>query len=168
LDLRKSGAQVVDGKLAVSYLEYDIDIELVGEVREPEIRLSSMPPLERNQIISVLIFGRPLSDLDEDEKQSVGNLNAAFAEAALGISSLYLLASTPIESVGYDPDRELVTANVGLGGGASLELGAGGAGSSVGIRKRLSREFIFRSEVERLGSTSKQTVSALIEWVKRF
>ena len=168
VELRKSGDQVLNGQIAVSYLEYDIQIQLLGTTSEPEIRLSSTPPLERDQIISVLIFGRPLGDLDDDEKRSVSNLNAAFAEAALGISSLYLLASTPIESIGYDPDRELVTANVGLGGGTSLELGAGGDASSVGIRKRLSSEFIFRSEVERLGSTGKRTVSALIEWVKRF
>jgi hypothetical protein len=57
-----------------------------------------------------------------------------------------------------------------LGGGASIELGAGEghAGSGVGFRKRLSRDFTFRSDVETLGSSGRQTVTALIEWVKRF
>jgi hypothetical protein len=134
------------------------------------VRFISDPPLDDNQIVSVLLFGRPQHELGDEEQNSVANTKAAMADAVLGLGSLYFLASTPIESVGYDPDTGRVIARVGLGGGASIELGAGGneAGSGVGFRKRISKDFTFRSDVETLGATGRQTVSALIEWVKRF
>ena len=169
LDLLESGQQRMNGQVTVHYLDYDIVMLVLGDTADPQVRFASDPPLEDDQILSVLLFGRPLSDLEEDQASSVRNLKSAFADAALGISSLYLLASTPIESVGYDPEKGIVSARVGLGGGASLELGGGSGGSStVGFNKRLSRGFVFRSEVERLGTTGEQTVLALIEWVKRF
>jgi hypothetical protein len=163
-----SGDSQIDANIGVNYLDYDIQINVAGKTNAPQIRLSSDPVLDHDQILSVLVFGRPLNELGTEEKSSVGNLNAAFADAALGLTSLYFLASTPIENVGYDPQRGLVTAQVGIGGGASLEFGGGSEGSAVGFKKRLSRDFVFRSEVERLGATGKRTVSALIEWVKRF
>ncbi|MES2965124.1 MAG: translocation/assembly module TamB domain-containing protein [Bdellovibrionota bacterium] len=170
VDLLETGDNRVNGRVSVSYLEYTIQMMVMGAMREPQVRFFSDPPLDDDQIVSVLLFGRPAHELGEDEKASVASLNAAFTNAALSVSSLYLLASTPVESVGYDPEKQRVTARVGLGGGASLELGGGGAqqGSGVGIRKRLSSDFIFRSDVETLGTTGKKTISALIEWVKKF
>ena len=169
LDLLKDGQQKINGDIAVNYLDYQIQMLVLGETKDPVIKFQSDPPLEKDEIIAVLLFGRPLQELGDEEKSSVGSLNAAFADAALGVSSMYLLASTPVESVGYDPQRGLVTAKVGLGGGTSLELGGGAdSASAVGIQKRLSKEFVFRSDVEKLGASGKRTVSALVEWVKRF
>ena len=168
LDFLDSGEQRMAAHVGVSYLDYDIEIFANGDVASPQLRFASQPPLESDQILSVLLFGRPLNELEDDERSSVGDLNAAFANAALGVSSLYFLASTPFESVGYDPDRQLVTAQLGLGGGASIEVGGGSDASAIGFKKRLSREFVFRSDVERLGATGRRTVSALVEWVKRF
>lgn len=170
VDLLESGDNRVNGRVSVSYLEYTIQMLVMGAMREPQVRFFSDPPLDDDQIVAVLLFGRPSHELGEDEKASAASLTAAFSDAVLSVSSLYLLASTPIESVGYDPEKQRVTARVGLGGGTSLELGGGSSegGSGVGIRKRLSSDFLFRSEVETLGTTGKRTVSALIEWVKKF
>jgi hypothetical protein len=169
VDLLGSGDNRLNGIVGISYGDYAITILLLGQVSDPQVRFISDPPLDDNQIVSVLLFGRPPYELGSDEKNSVANTKAAMADAVLGLGSLYFLASTPIESVGYDPDSGRVIARVGLGGGASIELGAGAnSGSGVGFRKRLSKDFTFRSDVETLGSTGRQTVSALIEWVKRF
>ena len=168
-DLLPSGEQRVDGKVSVTYLDYDIHILLLGNLKEPIVKFESVPPVDDNQILAVLIFGRPLNELSADQQNSVSSLNAAVADAALSVSSLYVLASTPIESVGYDPSRQMVSARVGLGGGASLELGSGkDTSSSVGFQKRLNKDFTFRTEVDTITSSGKRTVTALVEWVKRF
>jgi hypothetical protein len=167
--LQEDGEKRLDGRVAVNYLDYDIGIGIGGNVGQTQIKLSSEPPLPENQIVAVLLFGRPLRELDESEKESAANLSAAMADAVLGASSLYFLANTPIESVGYDPDKKRVTANLALGGGATLELGAPSEqGAGIGVKKRLSRDWTFRSEVERVGASSTRTVSAFIEWLKRF
>lgn len=169
IDLLPSGVQMLDGRVAVRYLDYNIFVNLDGATDSPEVKLSSDPPLEDNQILAVLLFGRPLAELDDDEQSSVANLNVAFTDAALGLSSLYLLASTPIESVGYNPETQSVTAKVGIGGGTSIEVGSRGDSlAGVGFQKRISREFVLRSDVERIGTQGKRTVSALLEWVRRF
>jgi hypothetical protein len=165
LDFLESGERRMNGVMNVSYLDYDIHILLLGRVSEPQVRLTSTPVLEDEQIISVLLFGRPLEDLDNEQRQSVTGVRSAFANAALGLTSLYLLANTPIESIGYDPERDILTARVGLGGGTTLELGGGG---TVGIRKRLARNLVLIGDVERIGATGQRTVSALVEWVRRF
>ena len=170
VDLLSTGDNRLNGLVALSYGDYAISILLLGQVSDPQVRFVSDPPLDDDQIVSVLLFGRPQHELGDDERTSVSNTKAAMADAVLGLGSLYFLASTPVESVGYDPDTGRVIARVGLGGGASIELGAGDqlSGSGVGFRKRISKDFTFRSDVETLGSTGRQTVSALIEWVKRF
>lgn len=170
VDLLGSGDNRLNGLVGVNYGDYAITILLLGQVSDPQVRFVSDPPLDDDQIVSVLLFGRPQHELGDEERNSVANTKAAMADAVLGLGSLYFLASTPIESVGYDPDTGRVIARVGLGGGASIELGAGTdeAGSGVGFRKRLSKDFTFRSDVETFGTTGRQTVSALIEWVKRF
>lgn len=170
VDFLETGDNRLNGNIGINYGDYAMTILLLGEVADPQVRFISDPPLDDDQIVSVLLFGRPQHELGDEDKSSVANTKTAMADAVLGLGSLYLLASTPVESVGYDPDTGRVIARVGLGGGASVELGAGNqdSGSGVGFRKRLSKDFLFRSDVETLGSTGQRTVSALIEWVKRF
>lgn len=167
-DLLESGVQKVLARVTTSVHDYDISIFVSGDVAKPDVLLDSEPPLPRDQILSVLLFGRPLEELEDIERSSVTDVEAAITNAALGVASLYYFAKTPIESISYDPSRRLLTAQVGIGGGASVEFGRGGQGTLVGFEKRLTRDFVFRSDVERLASSGSQTVSALIEWVKRF
>jgi hypothetical protein len=170
VDLLGTGDNRLNGLVSINYGDYAISILLLGQVADPQVRFVSDPPLDDDQIVSVLLFGRPQRELGDDEQNTVSNTKAAMADAVLGLGSLYFLASTPIQSVGYDPDTGRVIARVGLGGGASIELGAGGqeAGSGVGFRKRISKDFSFRTEVETLGSSGSSTVLGIFEWVKRF
>lgn len=169
VDLLEDGRQPVNGRVNVRYLDYEIYALLLGDAREPQIKLVSDPPLPEDQIIAVLVFGRPLGELSEDERTTVTNLDAAFTDAVLGLGSLYFLASTPIESVGYDPERKMVSAKLGIGGGTTLEIGRGNQGTTgVGLRKRFGRHWVLRSDVERLGATGERVVSAFVEWIRRF
>lgn len=168
IDLGANGINKLTGRARVDDPQYNISIFLFGTTAEPVVRFASNPPLTDEQIISVLLFGRPLNELGEDQKGSVANLEAAFADAALGLSSIYLLAHTPVESIGYDVGRGMASVNVGVGGGASIELGTGGQSNVIGFRKRLGHGFVFRSDVETLGSTGQHLISALVEWNKWF
>ena len=166
VDFLADGGERLEGRAGVHYLQYDIAVLINGEPAHPSISFMSRPELEnQQQIIAVLLFGRPMTELSQNDKSSVSNLQAAFADAALGAGSLYLLANTPVESIGYDPTTQSLRATVGLGGGASIDVGTT---DSVGFNKTLSREFTFRTEVDKLASSGANTVSAMIEWVKGF
>ena len=169
VDFLPNGRRRLDGRLSVDYPDYDISVFVAGFSDSPQLRFESDPPLNQDQIIAALLFGKPINELSPDERSSTANMNAAVADAALSFSSLYLFADTPIEGIGYDPERGLVTARVGLGGGNSLEVGSGAGGSAeVGVRRKLSRNLVFNTYVERVGETDQKVVAAFIEWVKKF
>lgn len=169
VELQADGDKFLKGNLTIAYLDYDIRIRVAGSVESPKIIMESTPPLSQDQIISVLLFGKAPDELDETQRSSVGNVSTAIADAALSFSSLYFLASTPVESVGYDAQRGVVTAKVGLGKGTSLELGSSGQDlSEVGVRRKLGQNWYLNSYVEEDSQTDERSVSAFIEWVRRF
>lgn len=169
LDLGKDGTRRINGRLSVVYPDYSIGILLHGSVDQPTVRFESDPPLEENQIISVLLFGKPMDQLTGDQQESVSQLDAAVADAVLSFSSLYILAKTPIESIGYDPGRGMVTAQVPLGTGTSLNLGRSGSGSTeIGLRRKLTRNWVLNTSVEDGAEQDGRVMSAFVEWVKRF
>ena len=43
--------------------EYEVTVEITGRATEPALALSSEPPLEQADILSLLVFGRPARDL---------------------------------------------------------------------------------------------------------
>ncbi len=160
----------VDGVLQVNYTDYIVKVLVTGPMERPEIHLTSDPPLAEDQLYAVLVFGRPLEELDSDEGTSVGNVRAAVADGAVGFASLYLLAATPVESVGYDSTSGVFSAKVRLGEGTSLNVGGSETGlQRVGIRRRLTRHWTVTTDV--LSSTTganDRSVSAFLEWVNRY
>jgi hypothetical protein len=169
LQLAGGDRNTISGRISANSVDYDVDIIVSGPMKHPLLHFESNPPLPEEQILAVILFGKPMDTLNADQKDSVGNASSAIADAALSISSLYLLADTPIEGIGYDPERQMVTARVGLGKGTSLELGSANEQlSSVGLHRRLGREWILSSYVERDQATQDENVSARIEWVKKF
>ena len=169
VELQPSGEKFLKGNLSIQYLDYDISIRVGGTTEAPKVVMESVPPLSQDQIISVLLFGKAPEELDETQRSSVGNVSSAIGDAALSFSSLYFLASTPVESVGYDAQRGVVTAKVGLGKGTSLELGSSGQDlSEVGVRRRLGNNWYLNSYVEEDSQTDERSVAAFIEWIRRF
>lgn len=179
ITLKGGNAPVLNGEVSIDYTDYSIMVYLLGTTEKPIVKIESDPPLSQDEVISVLLYGRTLEELDTDQQESVGNTKSALTDRSLGIASLYLLASTPIESVGYNPDTQEVSAKVKLAKGTSLNLGsssASGASSNrVGIRRRLSKHFTISTDYTRetgtdaAGSESAtSTVETLIEWSKRY
>ncbi len=158
----------IDGLVSVHYVDYKILIKLKGTLAKPTVHMESVPPLPENEILSVLIYGEPLSSLDSTDSGSVGKLSAAMADRAVTLASLYLFASTPIQRVGYNPETGKVSASVKLTEGTSLVVGSGHEGQEAGIRKRLGYGWYLTSLLHTASGDESSRVSALLEWLRRF
>jgi hypothetical protein len=160
----------VDGLVKIPHGDYTILIYIVGTVDKPRVRVESDPPVPSNQLYSVLLYGESADSLNSTQAASTGNTQAAFSQGAMGLASLYLFASTPIQSVLYDPTTGQVTARLSLGGGASLNLGSnGGELSTVGVRKQLGPYFDVTTSVDPSKETpGAEIVTAFLEWIHRY
>ena len=119
--------------------------------------------------MSVLLFGEPLETLDPDRLSSIGNAQAALADGALNLASIYALASTPIQSIGYDPQKGIATMKVRLAEGTSLNVGASSSEvQEIGVRKRIGPNWTVTTQVENSAASSERSVSAFLEWALRY
>jgi len=162
-------APSIDGKLRVEYTDYTITILILGTLKSPQVVLSSQPPRPQNQLIAVLLFGKEMNDLDDDQLKSVDNFGGAAADGALSLASMYLLASTPVQSVGYNPQTHAFTAKITIGKGTSVNIGSDlGDYQKLGVQKRLARDWSVETYIERNTDADTEAVTALLEWSRRF
>lgn len=158
----------LDGLILYRTSDAVINIALLGSTEKPRVELTSQPPMDKNAIISLLLFGKSPSELDSDQQASVGNTQNALATQAFGLASLYLFASTPIEYVGYDPASQTYAVKFRLPGGASLEVGSNFEESRhVRLRKRLSSRWAIQTEM-RSHTETGNAVETLLEWFQRY
>ena len=84
-------------------------VRVHGEAQRPELELSSTPPLDEGDILSLIIFNRPINELGEGEKttlaQRAGSLVGGFvaapvAEALRDALDVDLLEITPVSEEG--------------------------------------------------------------------
>lgn len=159
----------VSGSVRIEYVDYDVRVLLLGTVGEPQIQLVSEPPLPEADLLSVLLYGRPREELDPEQESSLVSARAAIAERAIGLFSIYVLASTPFESVGYNPETGTFSAKVRLAEGTSLTLGTEtGEAGVLGFRKRLGSNWAIRTELLSPFERGRQTISTFLEWSKRY
>ncbi len=159
----------IDGAINVAYADYTVTINMINTIGKPVVRLTSDPPLPEDQLWATLLFGAPLDALDPDQAQSVGNTQAAVTDGAIGLASLYALASTPVERVGYDSTTGMFTAKVKLGTGTSLNVGSTGTGlGELGVRRRLSKHWAVNTDLLNPTDTSERTASAFLEWSYKY
>jgi hypothetical protein len=159
----------IDGIIRVQYADYIVRVILNGTVEKPKITLTSTPPLPQDKLISVLLFGQPLEALDPQQSASIGDVSAAMANGAINFISLYLLASTPIQSVGYDPRTGVFSAKLKLGEGTSLNIGADpGELQRIEIQKRLGRFWTIVTEFNDPTAPERRSLQAFLEWSNRY
>ncbi len=80
-------------------LETDISGTIVrivvsGRASEPVIEMRSEPDYEEQDIMAVLLFGRPLSELDQDQRGGVQSENSAGQELAQNLAGLAMALGT--------------------------------------------------------------------------
>ena len=156
----------LDGLIVYKAAEARIFIRLLGTAQKPRVKFESDPPMSQDDIMAMLLFGKAPGDLDSDQQASAANTQTAVSNRAFGLASLYLLASTPVEYVGYDPVSKSYTIKFRLPGGATLQMGSDGQNRGVQLRKRLASNLAIQTEL-----TSTQTqgnvVTTLLEWYGR-
>jgi hypothetical protein len=70
----------------------------------------------------VLLFGRPLIQVDENEQGAARRTTSLLSQGAFSLTTLYFLAGTSIESIGYDKDSETASAQIRLTDQYSLRV----------------------------------------------
>lgn len=160
----------INGLIGVNYADYNISLKLLGDIEKPSLVFQSNPPLSRENIFSVLLYGEPYDQLDYDQSESVGGASAAAADKAISLLSLFVLSSTPIQRIGYNPVTKEFSAKVKLAKGTSLNLGSSDTERQIGLQKRLGKGWLIRTVYEdpKAGETKKKNGTALIEWNKRY
>lgn len=131
---------VILGQVIFLLPEYKITMDLEGPLKAPHYAFSSKPPLPLNDIYSVLLFGRPLQDLNPDDKQAANQTNQVLAQGIMSLSVLYFLSGSPVEYIGYDPESKAAEAQFRLGSKSSLKLGRDSEGmNTTGIRQSIGK-----------------------------
>ncbi|NCN26025.1 hypothetical protein GW915_00470 [bacterium] len=113
----------LEGQLLYQATDYKIFIDFSGPADRPSVVLTSEPPLDRKDIISVLLYNRVSSEISSFEGESVGGTEAALTDRAVGLLGLWAFASTPIESVAYDSSTKTYSAQIKLPEGFRFSVG---------------------------------------------
>jgi len=78
--------------------EYEVDAAIGGTTDKPSLTLTSQPRLEQADILALLLFGRPINALSQNERGSV-------QQSAVGITSGFVagkIASSVSDALGLD------------------------------------------------------------------
>lgn len=160
IKFRKNIDPVIDAIIKFPLPEYKITLKLEGPVSKPRYAFESDPPLPQNDIYAVLLFGRPLADLNPDDKTAANKTNQLLSQGILSLSVLYFLSGSPVEYVGYDPGSKNATAQFGLGNKSSLRVGGGQEGvNSTAIRRSLGKGWYLDTSVQNSSSGSTNSSS---------
>jgi len=158
----------LEGLVRYKTPDVEISILILGTVEKPRIELASVPPLKREDIIALLIFGKSPAELDPEQSASVSNTETALESRAFGLASLYLFGATPIEHVGYDPATKTTTVKLRLPGGANLTFGSDFDQSrQLKLRKSLAPHWAIQSEIGEQGREGAGATTFL-EWFNRY
>ncbi|MBI5201566.1 MAG: translocation/assembly module TamB domain-containing protein, partial [Elusimicrobia bacterium] len=164
-----SNAGSVNASILYRARDSKIRILLLGSTAKPRVKFESDPPMDRSQILGLLLFGKEPSELGSDEAASVGHTNAALAEQAFGLASLFVFASTPIDYVGYNPDSQSYVVRFRLPGGATAELGSDMEETRrLRVHKRLAKNWALETELRRDSATERNAVTTFLEWFRRY
>jgi hypothetical protein len=138
--------------------EYKITLNLEGPVSSPRHSFSSEPPLPQNDIYAVLLFGRPMAELDQADRVAVNQSNRLLSQSLLNLAVLYFFAGSPIEHIGYHPETNRATAQIGLGSRASLRVGGDQEGiNSTAVRRSLGRGWYIDTSVQNVTPNNSET-----------
>ena len=163
-----SAAAGLEGLVRYKTPSATISIQILGTLDKPRVELTSVPPLKREDIIALLIFGKSPDELDPEQTASVSNTQTALESRAFGLASLYLFGATPIEHVAYDPATKTTTVKLRLPGGANLTFGSDFDQSrQVSVRKSLAPHWALQSEFTSQGEQTR-AATTFLEWFNRY
>ena len=164
----KGAVTALDGKIIYKRNDVTVNILLLGTTAKPRVVFESDPPMSQNEIVALVLYGKMPNELDSDQKASAGNATTAMTNGALGLASLYLFASTPVDSVGYDAATQSYQVKFKLPGGATLAVGSNLQESkTLSLRKRLARHWELQTEAGR-ASGERSAITTFLQWFERY
>lgn len=159
----------VDGRFTVQQSFYKVIIDVNGDSASPNIVLSSEPELSRADIISVLLYDKTRDELVPSDVETAGGVEAAFTVKALGLFSLWALASTPIRSFNYNPVTKVYTATLVLGDGVTAGIGSDWENAAqFELRKRLSKRWVLTGRWVSATTERRERSELILQWESRF
>ncbi len=158
----------VTARVSMRRSGYKIHADLNQRFGKTQISLGSEPPLQEAEIVSLLLYGMPRNSISTEQTRSVGSAQAAMGSEALGIFSFWAFASTPIESVLYDPESQTYSAIVKLPGGVVASIGSNWEDErQVALSKSLGRNWAVSTEIMR-DAEGVDRGGTLLRWRKSY
>lgn len=160
----------LSGRFRIEQGGYKIFLTLKGTTESPSVAFTSEPVLSKDDIISVLLYGRVADQLVSAEAETAGNFNAAMTDRAIGLFGLWAFASTPIQSFSYNSTTKVYTATVDLGKGLTAGVGTNWEQSTnFELRKRLSRRWMLTAAwAPSSAQNIRQEGRIVLQWEKRY
>jgi len=160
----------LESLILVTHGQYTITIKVVGPVNKPTVLMESTPALSREDIISVLLYGYPLEEGNFDNASNVANTSSALSDKAFGLASLFLFASTPIESVRYNSETQSVKASMRLGKSTLVSVGSKDVNNrrNYGIKKRLGKNVYIDTELINDTIANESYLVGMFKWIFRY
>jgi hypothetical protein len=172
LNLRFNG--LIEQKRLSGLLEFEqadafIKMHLSGSLHRPNIIFESEPPVPDSEIYAGLLFGGSTDTLSTNSLRSIEEARAAFTDGAISLLSMYYLASTPIESIGYNPSNRHFVARVRMPNGLMLSLGQSQQErAEVVLKKRIGRNWTIETRATKDQATGENRGQALLRWGRRY
>ncbi len=164
LKLEKEKDPYLTGVVEFLLPEYKVSLNLEGPTHSVRSYFTSDPPLQLDDIYAVLLFGRPMTDLDAQAKSDAQRSAQVLSQSILSLTTLYFFAGSPVESLGYDPDRAEVSAQFGLTRNSSLRVSSQAEGErSAGVRRNLGRGWYLDTSVQQNSSQGTSGQAVLLE-----
>lgn len=150
LTFKENLEPIIKAQLLFDLPEYKITMDLEGPAGQPRQAFKSEPPLPLDDIYSVILFGRPLENLEDEDQNNAQSASQVLSKGFLSLAVLYYFAGSPVESIGYDPESQVVSAQVGLGSKSSLRVSSEDGGmNSAGVRRSLGNGWYIDSSIQR-------------------
>ena len=147
---------------------YDISMHIFGDIKKPQYFFESKPYLPQEDIMSILLFGKKQADLSGMNMETVDSAQKAIADRAINLFSMYLLASTPVQSINYNPSDGVLSAQLNIADGTSVSLGKNTNDKKVAkFQQILGENWIFETSLAREGDNNDRA-SGIIKWVIRY
>ena len=164
LKLAKDKEPYLTGIVEFLLPEYKVSLNLEGPIQSVRSYFTSDPPLQLDDIYAVLLFGRPMTDLDAQAKSDAQRSAQVLSQSILSLTTLYFFAGSPVESLGYNPDKAEVSAQFGLSRNSSLRVSSQAQGErSAGVRRNLGRGWYLDTSVQQNSSQGTSGQAILLE-----
>ncbi|MEO5667930.1 MAG: translocation/assembly module TamB domain-containing protein [Bdellovibrionota bacterium] len=159
MDWKDGDEATLKGSIRFPLPEYVIVMKIEGPVSSPRTAFESNPPLSTQDIYSVLLFGRPLSELDPEGRQGISRVQQGLAQGFFSLSTLYLLAGSRIESLGYDPTTNDVSAQLRLDKRHTIRVGSQAGQGSIALRRSLGGGWFIESSAQEPKAAGEQSTN---------